>query len=181
MVKIASDYLTGAERLFLRKYANYVLQRYVRPSVLRKSNINIRIITKRDLADSDEAHDLKESKAWCIYDGIFEDKKRFSIVLSAHRINRKAKKPWVKLKNIMFDLSHELIHVKQYLNGELFDYVSGEVRYKGELFTSKYQYSEEAYFESPWEIEAYGREWGLYKMYVRKLKNEIKMKEKDRV
>ena len=64
------------------------------------------------------------------------------------------------------------MHVKQYLNGEIFDYKSGDVRYKGSYFDSSYQESEESYYDSPWEIEAYGREAGLYRMFLTKLKEE---------
>ena len=66
------------------------------------------------------------------------------------------------------------MHVKQYLNSEMFDYVAGGVRYKGSYFDHSYQISEELYYDSPWEIEAYGREWGLYKMFKTKLKDEEK-------
>ena len=70
----------------------------------------------------------------------------------------------------MVDLGHELIHVKQYLNNEIFDYTDGAVRYKGSYFDSSYQDNEELYYDSPWEIEAYGREQGLFKMFVTKMR-----------
>jgi len=76
------------------------------------------------------------------------------------------------LKQLLIDLGHELVHVKQYLNNELFDYKSGDVRYKGLFFDASHYTEEEKYFDSPWEIEAYGREWGLYKIFCNKLKEE---------
>ena len=35
---------------------------------------------------------------------------------------------------------------------------------------------EEEYYDSPWEIEEYGREWGLYKTFCKKLKEECSQK-----
>ena len=37
---------------------------------------------------------------------------------------------------------------------------------------SSYSENEELYYESPWEIEAYGRELGLYVMFTKKMKEE---------
>ena len=72
------------------------------------------------------------------------------------------------------DLGHEMIHVKQYLNNEIFDYKNGFVRYKGEEFDDSYKSKLENYFESPWEIEAYGRELGLFRIYEQmKKKGEL--------
>lgn len=67
-------------------------------------------------------------------------------------------------------LAHELVHVKQYMRGEL----------KSLMATpsiSKWQgkYVDEgkvSYWELPWEVEAYGREFGLYLLYSQHLKEE---------
>ena len=84
----------------------------------------------------------------------------------------KAKKPIIKLRDVLITVGHELVHVKQYLNGEIFDYKSGDVRYKGTYFEASCTQDEESYYDSPWEVEAYGRELGLYRMFVTKLKEE---------
>lgn len=65
-------------------------------------------------------------------------------------------------------LSHEMVHVKQHAKNEL---QSGIMiltrgglrmtsRWKGELWKPKGK--EHAYYDAPWEIEAYGREVGLF-------------------
>ena len=46
-------------------------------------------------------------------------------------------------------LGHELVHVKQYLKGELKDISALEQRWKGESHISI------DYYDLPWEIEAY--------------------------
>lgn len=176
MIRITSDYLRKSDLALLKRYCNFVMLRMVRPGVLRKSNINIKILKNEDLVGCEDAFDLKEYGAWVVYAGIENGKKKFNMVLNARRITKTGKKPVTRMKRIMYDVAHELVHVKQYLNNELFDYVDGKARYKGEIFPLGHSEDEEAYFDSPWEIEAYGREHGMYKLFTKKLKQEQKNK-----
>jgi len=176
MIRITSEYLRKGDVAILKRYANWVLSKMVKPCVLRKSNINISIVRNEDLVRGEDMMDLKEYGAWVNYRGVFDGKKRFDMVLNARRLNKKAMKPMFRLKAIMLDMAHELTHVKQYLNNELFDYVDGKARYKGEVFHLGHTEDEEEYFNSPWEIEAYGREYGFYKMYKKKFLKENKKK-----
>lgn len=70
-------------------------------------------------------------------------------------------------------LAHEMVHVKQYAKNELSDDLTLAsrfanvpnaehlyTRWKGELWKPKGK--EDPYFDSPWEIEAFGRGSGLY-------------------
>lgn len=69
-------------------------------------------------------------------------------------------------------LAHEMVHVKQYAKNEL----SKSIRvskgsgfklatiWKGEPWLPKRK--EDHYWDAPWEIEAYGREVGLYHKWV---------------
>jgi hypothetical protein len=72
-------------------------------------------------------------------------------------------------RTMLFVLAHEMVHVKQYAKGELKDYIKAKsVRWHGKIFQS----NEIDYWEQPWEIEAHGREKGLYYKftdYMRKL------------
>ena len=54
-------------------------------------------------------------------------------------------------------LAHELVHVKQYLMGEL-SWRDKGMLWRGELFTPEYLTEQ---LKTPYEIEAYGREKGL--------------------
>ena len=157
----------------VRKYARFVLNKLVRPAVQNKSRITIKILGESEIKDAADLLDLKKYKAWCTYDGIDENGvKKFTVILDHKHLNKRAKKPITRLKNLLIDLGHELTHVKQYLNNEVFDYKDGGVRYKGVIFDDSYYVNEESYYDSPWEIEAYGREWGLYRMFCSKLKEE---------
>lgn len=177
MIRITSDYLNKGDVALLKRYCNFVMGKLVRPSVLRKANINITVIRNEDLSDED-VMDLKEYGAWVVYEGIFEGKKKFAVTLNARRINKRAKKQIPRLKSLMLDAAHELVHVKQYLNNELFEYKDGAARFRGEVFPLGNSDNDEVYYNSPWEIEAYGREYGMYKMFSKKLKKEQKEKNK---
>lgn len=171
MIQINSIHLEKSEIAMIRTYSKYVLNKFVKPSAQYKSTIKIGIHHENDFDNYADIDDLRKYRAWCYYDGIHNDRKTFRVILNVKQINQNAKKPLTRMKNILIDLGHELVHVKQYLNNEIFDYVSGGVRYKGCYFDNTYQQSVELYYDSPWEVEAYGRELGLYKMFVQKVRN----------
>lgn len=65
-------------------------------------------------------------------------------------------------QNILKTLAHELVHVKQYARKELGVVLIGSrLRWHDQMIDS----AATNYWEYPWEIEAYGREVGLYEMY----------------
>lgn len=173
MISVTSNYLERIELSMIKKYARFVLNKLVRKSIQNKSKVNIKILGYDEIKEAADLLDLKTYKAWCTYDGLDENgKKKFTVVLDAKRVNVRAKKPQIRLKNILIDLGHELVHVKQYLNNEIFDYKNGDVRYKGLIFDASHYMDEEKYFDSPWEVESYGREWGLYVLFCSNLKKE---------
>jgi hypothetical protein len=62
---------------------------------------------------------------------------------------------------LLLALAHEMVHVKQYAKGEL-KYLSSK---KLQRFQGKDYHPDYLYWEKPWEIEAFGRELGLYSMF----------------
>ena len=65
----------------------------------------------------------------------------------------------VKIREILITLAHELTHVKQWAKDEMYEYMEPHmVRFKGEKIHMK----EINYWDYPWEIEAYGRQLGLF-------------------
>jgi hypothetical protein len=148
----------------------------VRRGIQNKSKIVIKVMSPEEFDAELDKNDLVNYNAWCTYDGIEHDKKNFTVVVNVNSISKRSKKPLLKYRTVLIDIGHELVHVKQYLNGEIFDYKSGDVRFKGMKFDASHYDNEEKYFESPWEIEAYGREWGLYKMFCNKVKEDFKSK-----
>jgi hypothetical protein len=60
-----------------------------------------------------------------------------------------------------------MVHVKQYAKGELKDYLRvNKCKWKGKIIDS----DAVDYWDHPWEIEAHGREKGLYVKYLESLK-----------
>ena len=131
MIAVTGNNLKTKELAVVRKYARFVLDRLVRRGIQNKSRINIKVLSEQELRDAADLLDLKKYKAWCTYDGIDENGiKKFTVVLDQKHLNKRAKKPITRLKNLLIDLGHELLHVKQYLNNEVFDYKNGDVRHK---------------------------------------------------
>jgi hypothetical protein len=72
-------------------------------------------------------------------------------------------------KQMLLALAHEMVHVKQYAKGELKDYVKvNKSKWKGEIIDP----DRVDYWDQPWEIEAHGREVGLYVKFLESLKKK---------
>jgi len=80
------------------------------------------------------------------------------------RINPKERR-----NSVLKILAHELVHVKQFARGELKD--NGHPMYmkwnKEDVNSEKTDY-----WDLPWEIEAYGREYGMFRRYNEHVKND---------
>lgn len=76
-------------------------------------------------------------------------------------------------KKILEVLAHEFVHIKQYAKGELRDYVyhPDMSKYRGEYYDAP-DTDDDAYWDSPWEIEAYGREQGLRVRFMKHIKKK---------
>lgn len=66
--------------------------------------------------------------------------------------------PGIGVKNILSTLAHEMVHVKQYINGETDDQLSV---WRGKKINS----DQVDYWDHPWELDAHGREIGLFYKY----------------
>lgn len=62
-------------------------------------------------------------------------------------------------------LAHEMVHVMQYATGVLVDH-GKYCSWHGKKYEA-YEANSEDYFFSPWEVEAFGMQVGLYRMYCR--------------
>jgi len=85
--------------------------------------------------------------------------RKFTIHLAPSARNI-SKNPLIRYKKLLNTLFHELVHVKQWLNGELVQFQKS-VRFKGE----KYNFDPDddlAYYGAPEEMEARGYEQYLY-------------------
>ena len=107
--------------------------------------------------------DLEFSNTLLKNDGIlaemdFEDKnhrpKEFSIIVDTTG----------PLRRTLESIAHEMVHVKQYATGELVELEkTGKIRWQNRSITHSI-----SYWNRPWEIEAHGRELGLFLTWVEK-------------
>ena len=65
----------------------------------------------------------------------------------------------INLREILINLAHEMVHVKQWVKGEMYEYADpNKVRW----MKKKYDMEEMNYYDYPWEIDAFGRQLGLF-------------------
>ena len=75
--------------------------------------------------------------------------------------------PSARLRRVLESICHEMVHVKQFARGEMRDLAGAE---KVSFLGQKYDLGADEYFERPWEIEAHGRELGLFVRWAEKHK-----------
>lgn len=70
-------------------------------------------------------------------------------------------------EDIFRNLAHEMVHVKQYRTGELKELIRAKkIKFNGKEYSDEYYTNADLYYDAPWEIEAYGREIGLYRKWL---------------
>lgn len=67
-------------------------------------------------------------------------------------------------------LAHEMVHIKQYVTGQLSDLENGGTLWEGVTFPS--DDSEDGYWNAPWEIEAFGKQVGMANCYALSCKED---------
>ena len=134
-------------RKLTKELIEFVVDRFVSNGVKRKVFVEV-AYNDYDISD-------------CIWEDDNHRPREFSVNLS-------------KNQNILDQLSniaHEAVHIKQWVNGELVTGMGpnthGRMKWHGE-WTDYHLKSKNPkdYWESPWEIEAYGRERGLVVMFL---------------
>ena len=107
------------------------------------NNLEININLKRNLYEKDK------SEGTAIWEDESSRPKEFTIELDCD----------TKVRNILITLAHEMVHVKQWAKNEMYEYYKGdEVRF----MKTKYDMNDLNYWDFPWEIEAYGKQLGLF-------------------
>jgi L-rhamnose isomerase len=135
----------------VRDAAKYYAERLLKD---RSVGVNITI----DFIDSFD----NKIAAYCIWTDDIRRPRNFKIVLENNM--RKSK--------TLECLAHEMVHVKQFVFNEMRDYTQSDDHVK--WYGKKTQYdnsNDEMYYDSPWEIEAYGRQIGLYRGFKKSLKD----------
>ena len=121
-------------------------------------NITVDLILKNNMFKKERAYGL------CSIAGEVKKPREFEVELDASKEN--------SLEQILTWLAHELVHVKQFVRGELFDYENGDVKWKSKIFRD----GKVSYEDAPWEKEAYRLEDKLYLEYIKSKKKSEESK-----
>ena len=108
------------------------------------NNLEIHISLDRNLG---KKYNIEGS---CIWEDELRRPREFTMKLDAS----------MSIRNILITLAHEMVHVKQWAKDEMYEYQNTPkmVRYMGE----KMHLDKVDYWDYPWEIEAFGRQLGLF-------------------
>ena len=100
---------------------------------MRDLEVTIKLVTLKD-----------DALGYCLH----EDAKEFEIEIHKDLPQRK----------LLATVAHEMVHVKQYARGELYE----STRQNKHRWQGKWLTKDPDYWDRPWEIEAHGREHGLF-------------------
>lgn len=140
---------TEKNKKLLAEAANFFADILMDPRMVRNITLDIEIIPGLDVEGE------------CIDEDGIKNPRWFTINLRKQTID-----------DMIKVLAHEMVHVKQHAKNELRTGVVVATRgglkisskWMGEVWKPKKK--EHHYFDSPWEVEAYGREIGLFQRYV---------------
>ena len=150
------DYLNGQNMMEInikggtvtqKKYAESItwfVCRKLMPRLMNKLVINIHI----------KAFGKDDTLGYCLPDDDADEQRprEFNI-----EINKTS-----KLRRLLETVAHELVHAKQFARGELYwSCIKGQNRWQGQ-WLSNTRKAVKDYWDNPWEIEAHGRECGLF-------------------
>lgn len=137
------------EKALLKEAAEFFAHQLMDPRMVRNLIIDIEVRKNLDVQGE------------CVDEEGTRNPRFFTIALRSQDLDEMIK-----------TLSHEMVHVKQYAKNELKSGVMVAARgglkmsskWMGEVWKPKGK--EDHYYDAPWEIEAYGREVGLFAKWV---------------
>ena len=73
----------------------------------------------------------------------------------------------LNFKDILLALAHVMCHLKQYATNQWYEYnrTPNRHRFNGQILDLDKDENDDDYWLAPWEIEAFGIEYGLYRSY----------------
>lgn len=133
----------GAQSTIFRKHIKWATEFYASKLMSKRMNesLDITIILKDELDDNSDGS--------CSFEDHDDGIRYFEL-----EIDRKNSQ-----RQILLNLAHEMVHVKQFACGELKDGLKPATTYWQGIQVDDNQVD---YWDTPWEIEAHGREKGLF-------------------
>lgn len=136
----------------IHSITNFVLHKFFTPSKAARLHIDLKL--RKSLFEEQGQY------ANCIWEDTHYRPNDFTIELDPDQ------KPGLLLNSV----AHELVHVKQWAKGEMFELQRQRKVYK--FNGQKYNLDKMDYWDHPWEIEAHGRAIGLVVQWVRASKKD---------
>lgn len=138
---------TGVNQLLLRKASNYYTSILMKDDTACLHAISVEV---RLIPNLNRDHN---SDAFCSWLDRPINPHQFLLELDAD----------LKRKTSLIALAHEFVHIKQLAFGEKQQSLDGSrMRWMGQIM----DHSTIHYYDQPWEIEALGREYGLFDRFV---------------
>ena len=142
--------VSDKRRKELTEAANFFANLLMDPRMVRGIQLDIGIVNRLDVMGECVDEDGTRNPRW------------FTINLRNKRDD----------DDLVKTLAHEMVHVKQHAKNELSSGhmvaskggVAMRTKWQGKIWKPKSK--ENGYWDSPWEIEAYGREVGLYQRWL---------------
>ena len=135
---------TKKNRVLVNSAAWYFAEKLMGKRLLDTLEININL--KHNMS---EKTGCEGTAIWTFWDDLKKTPRDFTLELDSS----------MSIRNILINLAHEMVHVKQWVKGEMYEYSEPNmVRF----MKTKYDMSDLDYYDYPWEIEAFGRQLGLF-------------------
>tara|TARA_A100000164_G_C21743311_1_gene693393 strand:+ start:464 stop:943 length:480 start_codon:yes stop_codon:yes gene_type:complete len=101
-----------------------------------------------------------ETLGYCLPDDDADQDRPREFTIEINRTSR--------LRRMLETVAHEIVHAKQFARGELYwSCVKGQNRWQGKWLSNSKKAVKD-YWDNPWEIEAHGRECGLFVRWAEK-------------
>ena len=140
-------HITGSNKMTRKLVDNaawYFAEKLLGKRLLKTLEIDIKLV--RNMT---EKEGCEGTCIWNEWDDLKKTPREFTIDLDSS----------ISIRNILVNLAHEFVHVKQWVKGEMYEYSAPNmVRF----LKTKYDMTDMDYFDYPWEIEAFGRQLGLF-------------------
>lgn len=134
----------------IKSLADFILEKFFTKP--KRDKLDIRVRFKKGMFNSTNEY------ANCVWEDEHFKPEEFSIDMD----------PDQKLPLLLNSLAHELVHVKQWAKGEMYELQRERKVYK--FCGQRYDTEKIDYWDTPWEIEAHGRAIGLVVLWARKNK-----------
>lgn len=154
-----SKILSSAELKLFKDVARYTLDKFIPKSVQKRLKIKVGFSKGKRVDWSGE----------CVYMGVVDNFREFELDILVENRDKRFKNEVMQHEITLKTLIHELVHVAQYANNQLFDYTNGNTKFEGKIYQAKF--NEKEYWNSPWEVLAYGWQECVYEEYC--IKNKV--------